>query len=216
MYPMPEFQETDTDAILEFIRKYPLGMLTGIGESGKIVATHVPMIVQAGLSPVRLRGHVMRKTEYWKGFKANPDVLVAFTGPDAPILESWMERRPFGGTWNYMSVHVRGRLKFLPQEHLVEFLQSLKDSYEVDPAAKFEHLSDDYLNALLPAIEVFEIEAEDIQAVFKLSQNRSFAEFKNATEQLLLKGGEFALVAEEMLSRTDSYFPGSTEAREKI
>lgn len=207
MYPMPEFQEKDTASILEFIRKHPLGMLTGIGESGKVVGTHVPMIVQEGSSPVKLRGHVMRKTEYWNGFKKNPDVLVAFTGPDAPILESWMERRPFGGTWNYMSVHVRGRLTFLPQEELVRFLQALKDKYEVDPAAKFEHLSDDYLNALLPAIELFEIEADEVQAVFKLSQNRSRQEFENAIRQLEGQGGESALVAEEMLARASSYFP---------
>ena len=42
---MPEFQERDTDAILAFIRKYPFGMLTGVGESGQIAATHVPFLV---------------------------------------------------------------------------------------------------------------------------------------------------------------------------
>jgi transcriptional regulator len=80
----------------------------------------------------------MRKTTHWVGFKKAPEVLVAFTGPDAPILESWNEGRPFGGTWNYMAVHVRGTLTFLPETGLIEILRDLKDLYEVDPSNKFD------------------------------------------------------------------------------
>src|SRR5256885_14496510 len=125
MYPMPEFQERDANAILDFIRKYSFGMLTGTGESGQIVATHVPFLVSKDNDRISLRGHIMRKTPYWNALKKNPQVLVAFTGPDAPVLESWNTKRPFGGTWNYMAVHARGRLTFLPNEGLVEILTEL-------------------------------------------------------------------------------------------
>src|SRR5579872_5101471 len=99
MYPMPDFQERDPEAIREFIQKYPLGMVTAATESG-IVATHVPLLVDGAGDQLRLRGHVMRKTSHWEGFKNASEVLVAFIGPDAPILESWNAKRPFGGTWN--------------------------------------------------------------------------------------------------------------------
>jgi len=205
---MPEFQERDTDAILAFIRKYPFGMLTGVGESGQIAATHVPFLVGFEGERITLRAHVMRKTEYWKAFKHNPQVLVAFTGPDAAVLESWNQKRPFGGTWNYMAVHVRGRLNFLPTEGLVGILRELKNMHEVDSTVAFDKLPQDYLDALIPAIEGLQIEVEDVQAVFKLSQNRPRGDFDETLKELQERGGESALVAEEMLARTDTFFPG--------
>lgn len=204
MYPMPEFQERNPEAILEFIRKHPLGMLTAAGESG-LVATHVPLLL-AQESPIKLRGHVMRKTSHWEGFKSSSEVLVAFTGPDAPILESWNEGRPFGGTWNYMAVHVRGRLTFLPEEDLIEILRDLKNLYETDAETKFENLPPDYVPSLIRAIEGFEIEATSVEAVFKLSQNRSRIDFDQTVTQLQQKGGESALVAEEMMARRGVIF----------
>jgi transcriptional regulator len=202
---MPEFQERDPDAVRDFIRKYPLGMVTAVGESG-VVATHVPLLVEGEGDRIRLRGHVMRKTPYWEAFKKAPEVLVAFTGPDAPILASWNADLRFGGTWNYMAVHVRGPLNYLPEEGLVEILRDLKDSNEVDPAAKFDLLPPDYVPSLIRAIEGFEIVATSFQAVFKLSQNRSKVDFERTVEELRRKGGEGALVAEEMVERRSAFF----------
>lgn len=205
MYPMREFQERDPDAILDFIRKHPLGMITAVGESG-LVATHVPLLVTEG-SPMRLRGHLMRKTSHWEGFKTASEVLVAFTGPDAPVLESWNTGRPFGGTWNYMAVHVRGKLNYLPESDLVDILRDLKDLYEVDPSTKFDDLPPDYVPSLIRAIEGFEIVVSSVEAVFKLSQNRSQVDFDRTVDELTRKGGESALVAEEMTARRDAFFP---------
>ncbi len=205
MYPMREFQERNPEAIRDFIRKHPLGMITAAGESG-LVATHVPLLIQQE-SPMRLRGHVMRKTSHWEGFKTATEVLVAFTGPDAPILESWNENRPFGGTWNYMAVHVRGKLNFLLGDELVEILRDLKNLYEEDPSTQFEDLPADYVPSLIRAIEGFEIEVSSLEAVFKLSQNRSQTDFDRTTEELRRREGEGALVAEEMAARRHSFFP---------
>lgn len=208
MYPMPEFRETDPAEIIEFIRKYPLAMLTAVGEDGSPVATHVPLLVNHDGSQLKLRGHVMRNTPYWRAFKrASSDVLVAFTGPDAPILASWNADLRFGGTWNYMAVHVRGPLTFLSEEDLVRILRDLKDLHEVDPAAKFDLLPPDYVPSLIRAIEGFEIEVTSMEAVFKLSQNRSREDFESTVEGLKQRGGESALVAEEMIARRSRFFP---------
>lgn len=205
MYPMPEFQERNSQAIRDFICKYPLGMVTAIGSSG-LVATHVPLLIGGEGSHFRLRGHVMRKTTHWEGFKSASEVLVAFTGPDAPVLESWNADLPFGGTWNYMAVHLRGALTYLPEPALVEILRDLKDLYEVEPSSKFENLPPEYVPSLIRAIEGFEIEVTSVEAVFKLSQNRSRADFERTIEELRRKGGESALVAEEMSERRGLFF----------
>jgi len=208
MYPMPEFQETDLTAIVEFVRHHALGMVTGVGEDGAVVATHVPLLVSESDGLISLRGHMMRKTAYWRGLKANPSVLVAFTGPDAPVISSWLaEPLNFGGTWNYMAVHMRGELAWVSPEQTVDILRDLKDTYETDPEAKFDKLPADYVSNLVPAIEGFEIRVTDIQAVFKLSQNRTVVDFDRIVSALQAKGGEAALVADEMFVRRALIFP---------
>lgn len=217
MYPMPEFRETDPAEIVEFIRKYPLAMLAAVGEDGSPVATHVPLLVNFDGSHLKLRGHVMRNTPYWRAFKQAPsDVLVAFTGPNAPILASWNADLRFGGTWNYMAVHVRGALTFLPEDDLVNILRDLKDLHEVDPAAKFDLLPPDYVPSLIRAIEGFEIKATSMEAVFKLSQNRTREDFESTIEGLLRRGGESALVAEEMITRRSRFFPDRKTGGKKV
>lgn len=215
---MPEFQEQNLEAIEAFIRAHPLALLTAAGDAGP-VATHVPLLLETveqvkqdesgdSSKRFRLRGHVMRKTPYWDAFRTAGEVLAVFTGPDAPVLASWLSDQRFGGTWNYMAVHVRGKLTYLPEEDLVEILRDLKDLHETEPGAKFDHLPPDYVPSLIRAIEGFEIVATSVQAVFKLSQNRSQADFDSVAMNLEKEGGEAALVAQEMKKRRDSYFPG--------
>lgn len=203
---MAEFQERDTEAILDFMRKYSFALVSAATESGSIVATHVPLLIRADGPQIKLRGHVMRKTPYWAGFKKASEVLAAFTGPDAPILASWNADLRFGGTWNYLAVHARGKLTFLPESDLIEILRELKDLHEVDPAAKFDLLPPDYVPSLIGGIEGFEIRVANMQAVFKLSQNRSREDFERTVEELRRRGGESALVAEEMVARRGAFF----------
>jgi transcriptional regulator len=207
MYPMREFQEHDQQAVIAFMTAHPLGMVTAVNEDGELVATHVPLLVDRSGDSIRLRGHVMRKTDHWRGFHDGRDVLVAFTGPDAPIPESWLEGRPFGGTWNYMAVHARGKLTFLPPSDLIDVLRTLKNQFEPDPSTRFEHLPSAYIDSLIGAIEAFEIEVTGLQAVFKLSQNRTLVDFDHVVSGLRDRGGESALVADEMVARRGLFFP---------
>ena len=197
---MPDFQELNPNAIREFIQNHPLAMITAQGSQG-LVATHVPLLLRGEGPEFRLRGHVMRKTPYWEAFANAPEVLIAFTGPDAPILGSWIEEQPYGGTWNYMAVHMKGKLNYLPPEDLIDILRELKNTHEVDPSHKFENLAPDYVPSMIRAIEGFAIEVTSVQAVFKLSQNRRQSDFERTIEALRQKGGEHALVAEEMSAR---------------
>lgn len=206
MYPMPEFQEKDRDQILEFVRRHPFAMVAAVDQTGSVVATHIPLLVSDDSEAIVLRGHVMRKTEHWHAFHHSRQVLVAFNGPNAPVLASWMDDLAFGGTWNYMAVQMRGRLSFIEEGELVNFLRDLKNSYEVDPAAKFDLLPPDYVPKLIAGIEAFRIEVSSCQAVFKLSQNRSASEFDRVVKEFDGVGGQPALVASEMRARRARYY----------
>lgn len=210
MYPMPEFQERDRSAIVEFVRKYPLAMLSAVGKDGRIEASHVPLLVHDDGRNLTLRGHVMRKTAHWHALKSATSVLAAFVGPDAPVLASWNQSLRFGGTYNYMAAHMRGPITFLPEPDLVSILRELKDGFETEPAAKFDLLPTDYVPSLIGAIEGFEIVVNEMDAVFKLSQNRDRADFERTIEELERRGGEAALVAAEMAARRSMFFPNQS------
>jgi transcriptional regulator len=207
MYPFPEFKEGDRDAVIAFVRKYPFAVITGTSGNGRLAATHIPLMVHAIEPELVFRGHVMRQTDHWHAFKENSEVLAVFTGPDAPVLASWQSPAPFGGTWNYMAVHPHGNVSFLPDSDLLENLQALKDRFEESPNHKFDSLPEEYMSRLTPAIECLQIKVEAIDSVFKLSQNRSVEEFDSTVRHLLERGGESALVAEEMFARRGTYFP---------
>ncbi|MBS1708011.1 MAG: FMN-binding negative transcriptional regulator [Armatimonadetes bacterium] len=201
MYPLPEFQENDRQAIVDFIRRHPLAMVTGVDVAGKVVATHVPVLVRDDGENLRFNGHMMRKTDHWDACKANSEVLVVFTGPDAPVPASWYADTANGGTWNYSAVHARGTLEFVPQDKLVDILRELKDHYEDVPEARFDSLPRDYVANLAPAIEGFHIHIRELKAVFKLSQNKDDMDFESVVTKLAMRGGESAQLAEEMRSQ---------------
>lgn len=87
----------------------------------------------------------------------------------------------------------------------MEIIRELKDLYEEDPSYKFESLPEDYVPRLINAIQGFEIRVESAEAVFKLSQNRDALEFDRTVQALRTRGGEAALVADEMASRRSKY-----------
>ncbi len=207
MYPMPEFRESDPKKVVEFVRQYPFAILTGVGKSGRVEATHVPLLLDELGAGLRLRGHVMRKTTHWHALGEASEVLAAFTGPDAPVLASWNQNREFGGTWNYMAAHLRGKLTYLDQAGTLEIIRELKDLFEEDPTAKFDSLPAEYIDRLIGAIQGFEIRVDSVEAVFKLSQNRNLVDFDNTLAELRTRGGESAMVAEEMAARRSQYHP---------
>ena len=83
--------------------------------------------------------------------------------------------------------------------------------HEIEPTADFDQLPQDYLDVLTPAIEGFEIEVDDVQAVFKLSQNRDEKSYLNIISKLEELGGNSALIAAEMIKRKAELFPGGVE-----
>lgn len=207
MYPDEKFIVEDLDEIRAFVEQYPFATLVATDSSGNFVATHIPLLVQNWGEDIVFRGHVMRETDHWEALKHSSNVFVSFLGPDAPILGSWQLTPRFGGTWNYQAVHVRGIIEGRDQDTLVRHLEELKDRFETSPDHRFSSLPPDYVTALVPMIKCIDIAVSDLKCTFKLSQNRCMEEFDRTVENLRLKGGKSALVAEEMKMRRKRFYP---------
>ena len=208
MYNVPYFKESDRDEIMAFLRGHPFAQITGIAEDGRLIATHVPVLFDERNGDLVLTAHIMRNSDHWKGFCANGDVLAVFNGPNCPVKASWYNGMESGGTWNYMAVHARGTARMLDQDALVSVLRRLTLQVEgsTDTGANFDDLSDAYVAKMLPAIQAFEITVTELDAIFKLSQNKTPDVYDNVVLKLSERGGDSAVIAAEMTRRRDRVF----------
>ncbi|MBA2329745.1 MAG: FMN-binding negative transcriptional regulator, partial [Flavisolibacter sp.] len=127
-----------------------------------------------------------------------------FTGPHTYVSATWYTDPHQASTWNYISVHVKGVIKFLGDEALVDVLKKITLHFENnnhESSTVFDNLPEDYRNRLMKAIVAFEIEVIEIDNVFKLSQNRDKESYRNIIEKLKKQGGDGSLIAGEMEKR---------------
>lgn len=210
MYNIPYFKEKDQQVVLDLIEQYPLAFLTGSFLSGEQVATQVPVILVEREGALYLQGHVMRNTDHHKALLENPKALLVFTGPDCYVSASWYSNPQIGSSWNYMSVQVKGEVRFMSPEELVQFMRRFSLKFEKGNTASptiYDNLSDEYTSQMMPAIAGFEIKADKIEHVFKLSQNRDESSYLNIISKLEAIGGDSARIAAEMRKRKHQLFP---------
>jgi transcriptional regulator len=209
MYNLPYFKEKDQQVVLDFIHQHPFAFMAGCDEAGKPVATQVPVFIEEREARLFMTGHMMRQTDHHKAFEKSPDVLCVFTGPHTYVSASWYSDPHQASTWNYMSVHVKGQLRFLDEEGLINVLKKTTLHFEAgnthSPTA-FDNLDKEYTSRLMKAIIAFEIEVEAIENVFKLSQNRDKESYHTIIEKLETTDADSKGIAEEMKKRADQLF----------
>jgi transcriptional regulator len=214
MYNFSYFKEKDQNAILELIEKNPFAFVTGSFQSGAQVATQIPILLEERDGELFFQGHIMRNTDHHKAFIENPNALLVFTGPSCYVSASWYTNPHIGSTWNYMSVHVAGQVKFMTSDELVGFMRKLTLKFEggnTQSLTFFDNLPEKFLSQMMPAIVGFEIKADKLENVFKLSQNRDEQSYLNIISKLEAEGGESALIALEMRKRKAELFPDGAE-----
>jgi transcriptional regulator len=202
MYSLPYFKEKNHSEVLGFIKANPFAML--IGSSNNMpVATQVPFLIGEKEGKLLLRGHIMKNTDHHKALSENNNALCVFTGPHAYVSASWYSNQQIASTWNYISVHAKGKLKFLDENQLIGILKETTAHFENNPHSPslFEHLPADYVEKLVKAIIAFEIEIDAIENVFKLSQNRDKESYENIINQLEEQDANAIQVAAEMKKR---------------
>ncbi|OSZ78210.1 hypothetical protein CAP35_08085 [Chitinophagaceae bacterium IBVUCB1] len=210
MYHFSYFKEKDKQVIQAFLEDNPFAFLTGSFLSGAQVATQIPVLFEERGGELYLKGHIMRNTDHHKAFIENPQALVVFTGPSTYVSASWYSNPQIGSTWNYMSVHISGQMKFMTPDELVHFMRAFTLKFEKGNTSSltiYDNLPNEFLHKMMPAIVGFEIKAEKVDNVFKLSQNRDEKSYMNIISKLEEQGGNSALIADEMKKRKADLFP---------
>ncbi len=210
MYNLPYFKENDPESVKQFMREHPFVFLSGVQEDKKPVATQVPVFIDERDGKLFLSGHMMKHTDHHKAFDHNPDVLAVFTGPHCYVSATWYDNPQQASTWNYISVHARGRIHFGGEEDLVTALKRLTLHYEnnnTGSSTVFDNLPAAYREPLMKAIVAFEIEVSSVENVFKLSQNRDEKSYDNIVAKLKQQEGDAKTIGEIMEQRRSKVFP---------
>lgn len=209
MYNLPYFKEEDKQKVMEFIHQHPFAFIAGVDAENRPVATQIPVFIEERNDKLYLTGHLMRSTDHHKAFEANPNVLCVFSGAHTYVSATWYSNPHQASTWNYMSVHAKGRLSFLDEQGLVEVLRKTTLHFEggnTSSTTYFDNLSEEYTSRLIKAILAFEIEVEALDSVFKLSQNRDKESYHNIIQKLEAGGHDETAIAGEMGQRAAKLF----------
>jgi transcriptional regulator len=152
-------------------------------------ATHVPLrLLESSTGAARLQGHMSRANPHWRLFEQDRQSLVIFAGPHAYVSPRWYDHVNVP-TWNYVAVHVYGKARLVTDTgEMRELIKGLVDRYEgradVDARYTIEGLPEDFLESQMKGIVGFEIVVDEVQASFKLSQNRDEKNYENVITEL--------------------------------
>jgi transcriptional regulator len=210
MYNYPHYKEHDKKKILEFMQSHPFITLIGTDRNGRIEATQIPVLVEEKEGKLFIYGHIAKKSDHHQAFEENPDALALFTGAHTYVSGTWYSGNPHqASTWNYISIHARGQIKFLDESGLVELLKKLSLHFEnnnLTSSTIYDNLPGEYKEKLIKAILAFELEVTEMDNVHKLSQNRDEKSYDNIVQQLKQQEGDAKEIGELMEKRKDQVF----------
>lgn len=183
MYIPKYFKITNVNEIWDFVQNNSFGTIVTI-KSGKPIATHLPLQLMKEEDTYYLTGHMAYGNTQWRTFETCDDILIMFQGPHAYISSSWYKEENVP-TWNYQAVHVYGTARILDEEELEQDLTMLLQKYEEhrDNPVLWENLSSQ-TKKQIKGIVGFKIKIQEVQAAYKLSQNRNEEDYKKIIGKL--------------------------------
>lgn len=178
MYTPKHFSQTNPNELRRIIRDYPFATLITVTENGP-EANHIPFFLNQINGNDVLQGHLARGNPIWKSLDDSSDVLVVFNGPHSYISPSNYPTKQETGmvvpTWNYVVVHVKGKMKFVHDAAwCMNLINNLTNQHEEGLAFPWA-VSDapvEFTRKLVSAIVGIEIEVSSMEGKWKVSQNQ--------------------------------------------
>lgn len=194
MHPNPAFRQEKEARAIAFVRDRAFGVLAVNSAEGPLLS-HVPLLLAADAGHADL--HLVRSNPIAR-LDGVPAVM-AVSGPDAYVSPDWYGLPDQVPTWNYVAVHLRGRLERLPEAAMHEMLDRQSASYEDRLLPKkpwtTSKMSPDVLSRMMRMILPFRLRIDQIDSTFKLSQNKSVGARAGAA-----KGVEAARIGQDAAS----------------
>ena len=189
MFISKDNRNTNAEEIKEFLKANSFGILV-TQHDGRPWATHIPLEFDTDKDGSEvLNGHLSRGNPQWKSFTEESEVLAIFHGPNAYISSSWYDHENVP-TWNYIAVHVYGRIRLIEGEELIEIMKKQVHKHELasEKPIAIERMSKEFVETEIKGIVGFQIKIGEVQASYKLSQNRDSKNHENIVKELEKRG----------------------------
>lgn len=190
MHPNPSFRKADPAQNLAFARDRSFGCLSVNGGDGPLLS-HIPF--QLSSDGRSLEAHLVRSNPIARALKDGElPAALAVSGGDGYISPDWYGLDDQVPTWNYLAVHLRGRLRLLPEEELYGVLDRLSAAMEArlapKPAWTTDKLPADLMEKMMRQVVPVAMGVDLIEGTWKMSQNKADKVRKNAAEGLNANG----------------------------
>ena len=196
---LPEMFRLEDELALDVVAR--AGLATVVVSTGSgFEATPIPWMLRRSPDSTLLVGHISKANPLARTLTGSVDAIVIVDGPDGYVSPSWYPSKAESGevvpTWNYVSVHLHGRLSLVDDAGwLREMVESLTARYESerDQPWSVDDAPADYIDRMLRGIVGVEFVVERVEGKAKLSQNRSEADRAGVIVGLRAEGAEHLL-----------------------
>ena len=190
MYRPRAFAIDDLLALHAVIRERVFATLA-IAHGGHIEFAYAPVVLESGEGLGTIRFHLAKPNPV-AALADGARLSVSFVGPDAYVSPDWYETRTLVPTWNYIAVEGMGTARRLDRSGLLALLTDLSAQEEEKLRPKtpwtMDKVPEARRDALLNAIDGFSLAFETLEGKFKLSQDKSAADFAGALGGLDARG----------------------------
>lgn len=188
MHPNAAYRYVSDDQNLRFAADSGFGMLAVAGEDGMPLLSHIPFVIEGD----RVLFHLVRSNPIARSLSAPRPAKLAIQGAHSYVSPDWYGIEDQVPTWNYVAVHLSGRVEVLPQDDLLPILDRLSDRFEEELAPKPVWKSDkmplDAMDRLMRQIVPCVLHIADVQGTWKLAQNKPDAARLAAAEGVASHG----------------------------
>lgn len=190
MHPNPAFRTGERAHDLAFARDRGFGILSVAGPDG-VLASHIPFLI----SETGIEAHLVRSSPIARLLRSGDlDALLMVSGPDSYISPDWYQQDDQVPTWNYVAVHIRGRLGMVAPDGMRPHLERLSEHQEklLDPKPRWtmDKNRPETLEKLMRQIVPVSLTIEVVDSTWKLNQNKRPEVRANAADALAQLGGQ--------------------------
>ncbi|NDV88954.1 hypothetical protein GTW51_19915 [Aurantimonas aggregata] len=177
-----QYKHADPSLVRDMVETFPFAMILVSGNAGPLVA-QAPLTFRTGRNPAgAVEFHLALINPITEAMTPNIPVLVSVQGPGAAISPNWFtasyggptpDRSQTAPTYNYLSLHMRGRLLHMPDEALQTQIKDLVRAHEPDFGWRIEELDPRLWEAWRRTIRLYRIEIDSFDLTAKLSDGDS-------------------------------------------
>ncbi len=174
MHPNPVFHTETAQRNFDFARARGFGVLAVNAREGPLVS-HVPFLLAEDNARVGL--HLVRSNPVVRLLREGPvPACIAVSGPDSYVSPDWYSVPDQAPTWNYVAVHLRGRLELRPEGELRALLDAQSALFEERLAGKapwtMDKMTPEVMARMMRQIVPCRMAVEAVDGTWKLNQNK--------------------------------------------